>query len=65
MTEKSCENCGHWIRDKDYDTFGECRRYPPTLHTQDTAKYLRLMDANQFPDTLYDMWCGEFKAKPA
>jgi hypothetical protein len=52
MAESKCKKCEHY--DKTDDLRGNCRRYPPILHKNDTEK---------FPVVSKDDVCGEFKEK--
>jgi hypothetical protein len=59
----NCQNCQYWLpkenwwcRDKERNVFrGQCRKNPPVVFITH--------ENGQWPRTMDDDWCGEFKAK--
>jgi len=47
----TCEDCRFFEADKEDETIGACRRYPPTIQGADAA----------WPPVDIDDWCGEYK----
>lgn len=60
--ERCCGNCRYWmqlegyeiIEGKPQDNFGECRRYPPVLTSDES-------EIATFGLTEHGVWCGEHK----
>jgi hypothetical protein len=65
MRDERCDGCRHWWPSGP-DDWGECRRNPPSIHT-DLASQAghKFQDRGFWPMTLAHDWCGEFLAAPA
>jgi len=49
-----CGKCKYWVQEKEGDEFGECRKFPPQLVTNDYTEW---------PVTIKKDFCGEGKIK--
>ena len=69
---KVCETCKYWqgqIEDNGVDTYGECRRYPPTtkqtgaiVEIGSYSKTTFMMDTSKFETITWRLdWCGEWR----
>ena len=47
---KDCEHCAYWGHP--HERYAICHRFPPTM-------------TNQYPETFYWYWCGEYFPKVA
>ena len=59
-----CTNCLHIYVDKDTDTRGACRRFPPTVLAIPQANALGQVSMtlqSLSPPVPLDYWCGEFE----
>jgi len=59
MSQHKCEDCKFW--EEEGDGQGWCLRYPPVAITNEQSGVVNLV--NNWPLTMEDGWCGEFKAK--
>ena len=49
----TCEDCHYFEADKEDESIGVCRRYPPMLATDEQIGF--------WPTVDIDDWCGEYK----
>ena len=54
----NCGTCRFWVKFRNDSEDGDCARYPPTVF------YVDDVFEAEFPQTHYDLWCGEHQPKP-
>jgi hypothetical protein len=55
-----CDNCMYWqaeIQNNNNINVGHCVRYPPQVVLDSKSNTFH----SYFPETNYNLWCGEFK----
>ena len=52
IDKPSCATCAFWLKLKQADPTGLCKRYPPAIVGMGPAK---------FPATHHGTWCGEWR----
>lgn len=62
MALGSCKECAYWVRNKEVQYLGDCRRHPPTLVVLEDAYGMSPL-RSEWPETDQDAGCGEFKAE--
>lgn len=63
---KTCETCAFYVRNREHDINGECRRFPTVWPTEfDNGEVGLICYRAQwcYPPVDQDEWCGEWRKK--
>lgn len=59
-----CAECAFWFRSRPFEKedWGDCRRYPPAVQPKiGELANLPVQRRTEWPATLSDQWCAEFR----